>query len=153
LEGGRPAAWAAFARRGATWQPRRKTFTKPVSALRRTANQGRPVCGRCSNWGIILPTTGDLQRGHWISMKRQPKPHNPDTSIITSPWRAIITLTTVCCLGQIGAGGKICHARVKVAEAYYLLAALLHLYSTRGEIHLYLGEWKKAEAAFPAWGW
>jgi tetratricopeptide (TPR) repeat protein len=37
---------------------------------------------------------------------------------------------------------------VKVAEAYDLLAALLHLYSTKGEIFLYLGEWKEAEESF-----
>jgi len=37
---------------------------------------------------------------------------------------------------------------MKVAEAYDLLAALLHLYSTQGEIHLYLGEWDPAEESF-----
>jgi tetratricopeptide (TPR) repeat protein len=37
---------------------------------------------------------------------------------------------------------------IKVAEDYDLLAALLHLYSTRGEIYLYQWEWKAAEESF-----
>jgi tetratricopeptide (TPR) repeat protein len=37
---------------------------------------------------------------------------------------------------------------IKNAEAYDLLAALLHLYSTKGEIYLHLGQWNEAEASF-----
>jgi DNA-binding SARP family transcriptional activator len=37
---------------------------------------------------------------------------------------------------------------IKIAEAYDLLAALLHLYSTKGEIYLHLGQWNEAEASF-----
>lgn len=36
----------------------------------------------------------------------------------------------------------------KVAERYELFGALMHLASTRGELHLYLGEWQGAAAAF-----
>jgi DNA-binding SARP family transcriptional activator len=36
----------------------------------------------------------------------------------------------------------------KVAEAHELLGALLHLFSTQGEIHLYLGEWAAATECF-----
>ena len=37
---------------------------------------------------------------------------------------------------------------IKIAEAYELLAALLHLYSTRGEIYLHLNQWSEAEESF-----
>jgi tetratricopeptide (TPR) repeat protein len=37
---------------------------------------------------------------------------------------------------------------VKIAEAYDLLAALLHLYSTKGEIYLHLQQWGEAEESF-----
>jgi DNA-binding SARP family transcriptional activator len=36
----------------------------------------------------------------------------------------------------------------KVAETYELFGAFLHLFSTRGEIHLYLGEWAAATEVF-----
>jgi DNA-binding SARP family transcriptional activator len=51
-------------------------------------------------------------------------------------------------LGQIDAAAAAAAQGMKVAEAYDLLAALLHLYSTQGEIHLYLGEWEQAEESF-----
>jgi DNA-binding SARP family transcriptional activator/tetratricopeptide (TPR) repeat protein len=51
-------------------------------------------------------------------------------------------------LGQIDAARQSAAQGLKVAEAYDLLAALLHLYSTQGEIHLYLGEWDLAEESF-----
>ena len=41
-------------------------------------------------------------------------------------------------MGQVGAAQQAATQGVKVAEAYELLAALLHLYSTQGEIHLML---------------
>ncbi len=37
---------------------------------------------------------------------------------------------------------------LKLAEAHELLGALLHLFSTEGEIHLYLGEWVQASESF-----
>ncbi|HLV98314.1 MAG TPA: AAA family ATPase [Ktedonobacterales bacterium] len=37
---------------------------------------------------------------------------------------------------------------LKLAEAHELLGALLHLFSTEGEIHLYLGEWAAAAECF-----
>src|SRR6266581_4212811 len=36
----------------------------------------------------------------------------------------------------------------QLAETYEMSGALLHLYSTQGEIHLYLGEWAAASEAF-----
>ncbi|HEX9134806.1 MAG TPA: hypothetical protein VF844_21180, partial [Ktedonobacteraceae bacterium] len=36
----------------------------------------------------------------------------------------------------------------KLAETYELLGALLHIFSTQGEIHLYLGEWAAASELF-----
>jgi DNA-binding SARP family transcriptional activator/tetratricopeptide (TPR) repeat protein len=51
-------------------------------------------------------------------------------------------------LGEVGAAQEAVAAGMKVAETYDLLAALLHLYSTQGEIRLYLAEWKSAQESF-----
>ena len=51
-------------------------------------------------------------------------------------------------LGQIGAAQTSVAQGLKVAETYDLLAALLHLYSTRGEIYLALQQWREAEESF-----
>ena len=51
-------------------------------------------------------------------------------------------------LGQVEAAQQAVAQGIKTAEAYDLLAALLHLYSTQGEIHLHLNQWPEAEDAF-----
>ena len=51
-------------------------------------------------------------------------------------------------LGQLESAQQSVAQGVKVAEAYDLLAALLHLYSTKGEIYLTLNEWREAEESF-----
>ena len=51
-------------------------------------------------------------------------------------------------LGQLEAAQKSVAQGIKVAEAYDLLAALLHLYSTKGEIYLSLHQWREAEESF-----
>lgn len=51
-------------------------------------------------------------------------------------------------LGQAEAAQKSVAQGLQIAEAYDLLAALLHLYSTKGEIDLYLHKWKEAEESF-----
>ena len=51
-------------------------------------------------------------------------------------------------LGQIESAEKSVAQGIKVAEAYDLLAALLHLYSTKGEIYLALHQWREAEESF-----
>jgi DNA-binding SARP family transcriptional activator len=51
-------------------------------------------------------------------------------------------------LGQLEAAkGALTKGR-QLAETYEMSNALLHLYSTQGEIHLYLGEWPAASEAF-----
>ena len=51
-------------------------------------------------------------------------------------------------LGQVSRAQQSAALGVKVAEDHDLLTALLHLYSTQGEIHLYLSEWEEAEKSF-----
>ncbi len=51
-------------------------------------------------------------------------------------------------LGELEQSWQALEAGQKVAERYELFGALMHLSSTRGEIHLYLGEWQSAAAAF-----
>jgi len=51
-------------------------------------------------------------------------------------------------LGQIEAAQQSVAQGIKIAEAYDLLAALLHLYSTKGEIYLSLNGWREAEESF-----
>ncbi|RPJ18405.1 MAG: hypothetical protein EHM33_32110, partial [Chloroflexi bacterium] len=51
-------------------------------------------------------------------------------------------------LGQIESAQQSVAQGIKVAEAFDLLAALLHLYSTKGEIYLHLHQWREAEESF-----
>jgi tetratricopeptide (TPR) repeat protein len=51
-------------------------------------------------------------------------------------------------LGRVDAAQQSVAQGIKVAEAYDLLAALLHLYSTRGEIFLHLQRWEEAAESF-----
>jgi tetratricopeptide (TPR) repeat protein len=51
-------------------------------------------------------------------------------------------------LGRVDAAQHSVAQGVKIAEAYDLLAALLHLYSTKGEIYLHLDQWNEAEESF-----
>jgi len=51
-------------------------------------------------------------------------------------------------LGHLKAAQRALARGNKLAETYEMFGALLHLTSTQGEIHLYLGEWPEAAAAF-----
>jgi DNA-binding SARP family transcriptional activator len=51
-------------------------------------------------------------------------------------------------LGRLDAAQGSVTQGIKIAEAYDLLAALLHLYSTKGEISLHLERWEEAEESF-----
>jgi tetratricopeptide (TPR) repeat protein len=51
-------------------------------------------------------------------------------------------------LGRVNEAQQSVAQGIKIAEAYDLLAALLHLYSTKGEIYLQLGQWSEAEESF-----
>jgi tetratricopeptide (TPR) repeat protein len=48
-------------------------------------------------------------------------------------------------LGRVNEAQQSVAQGIKIAEAYDLLAALLHLYSTKGEIYLYLDQWNEAK--------
>ncbi len=51
-------------------------------------------------------------------------------------------------LGRVDAAAEAVAKGHRLAETHELVGALLHLYSTQGEIHLYLSEWEKASLAF-----
>jgi len=51
-------------------------------------------------------------------------------------------------LGRPGAAQHAADQGLKLAESYDMLGGLLYLYSTQGEIHLYLGEWEAAAESF-----
>ena len=51
-------------------------------------------------------------------------------------------------LGRVNEARQSVSQGIKIAETYDLLAALLHLYSTKGEIFLYLEDWQEAEESF-----
>ncbi|WP_322480367.1 AAA family ATPase [Thermogemmatispora sp.] len=51
-------------------------------------------------------------------------------------------------LGEIEEAKRALAEGRRIAETYELLGALLHLSSTQGELHLYLGEWRAAKEIF-----
>jgi DNA-binding SARP family transcriptional activator len=51
-------------------------------------------------------------------------------------------------LGRVDAARESAAQGLEIAEAYDLVALLMYLYSTQGEIHLYLAEWSQARLSF-----
>ena len=143
---GRRLLGAAFAMEGSDLAAAEEHLQVAVNALRQASNQG-DLCAALFELGNISAQRGDLQAAldfYGESARIAEAGHIHYYYALTCNNFAYHSLL----LGQIEAAEKSASQGVIVAERYDLLAALLHLYSTRGEIHLYLGEWKPAEAAF-----
>ncbi len=137
---------AAFGMEGGDLAAAEKHLQEAVTAHRHTRNQG-DLCAALFELGNIAAQRGELQRA---------LDFYDESGRVAKTGHIHYYLALACnnfayhslLLGQIDAAQKSAVQGLAVAEAYDLLAALLHLYSTRGEIHLYLGEWNEAEASF-----
>jgi len=143
---GRRLLGAAFAMEGRDLAAAESHLQEAVTALRRSGNQG-DLCAALFELGNIAAQRGDLQGAldfYDEAARNAEAGHIHYYLALACNNIAYHNLL----LGRIEAAEKVATQGVKVAETYDLLAALLHLYSTRGEIHLYRAEWKQAEDSF-----
>jgi DNA-binding SARP family transcriptional activator len=137
---------AAYAMEGSDLAAAERHLHEAVTALRQAEHQD-DLCAALFELGNIAAQRGELQAALDFY----------DEAARTAGKNHIHYYLALACnnfayhnllMGRIEAAERSASQGVKVAETYDLLAALLHLYSTRGEIHLYLGEWEQAEDSF-----
>ena len=117
-----------------------------VAGHLRTGNQG-DLCAALFELGNIAAQRGELQRALHLYDEAARAAEAARIHYYFALARNNFAYHSLL-LGQIDAAQRSAAQGMKVAEAYDLLAALLHLYSTQGEIHLYLAEWDSAEESF-----
>jgi tetratricopeptide (TPR) repeat protein len=113
---------------------------------RRAGNQG-DLCAALFELGNIAAQRGELQRALDLYDESAVAAESGRVHYYFALARNNFAYHSLL-LGQVHAAQRSAAQGTKVAETYDLLAALLHLYSTQGEIHLYLGEWDPAEESF-----
>ena len=143
---GRRLLGAAFAMEGSNLAAAEEHLHEAVKALRRTGNQS-DLCAALFELGNISAQRGDLHSALNFYGEAAHTAEAGHIHYYLALARNNFAYHNLL-LGQIEEAEKSATQGVKVAELHDLLAALLHLYSTRGEIHLYLGEWKLAELSF-----
>lgn len=137
---------AAFVMEGSDLALAESHLQEAVAEHRRRGNQG-DLCAALFELGNIAAQRGELRLA--LDLYDQ-------SADAAEKGRIHYYLALACnnfayhslLLGGISAAQQSIAKGVKVAENYDLLAALLHLYSTKGETHLYLGEWGEAEESF-----
>ena len=143
---GRRLLGAAFAMEGSDLAAAESHLQEAVTALRQSDNQG-DLCAGLFELGNIAAQRGDLQAALDFYDEAAHTAEAGHIHYYLALARNNYAYHSLL-IGQIEAAEKAVTQGMKAAEAHDLLAALLHLYSTRGEIHLYLAEWKQAEDAF-----
>jgi len=124
-----------------------ESHLQQAAALHRQARDQGDLCAALFELGNIAAQRGDLRRAldfYTGSRRAAEAGHIHYYLALACNNFAYHSLL----LGEVEAAKESTAQGVKVAEAYDLLAALLHLYSTQGEIHLYLGEWDEAQESF-----
>ncbi len=137
---------AAYAMEGSDLAAAEDHLHSTVSILRQEGDS-TDLCAALFEMGNIAAQRGDLS--HAIDLYSESAQIASEGHIYYYLALALNNLAYHnLLLGQIDRAQAAVLQGMKVAEAHDLIAALLHLYSTRGEIHLYLGEWQEAEDSF-----
>ncbi len=137
---------AALAMEGSDLAAAEEHLQAAVVEHRRSGNQG-DLCAALFELGNIAAQRGELGRALDLYDESAHTAENGRIHYYFALARNNFAYHSLL-LGQIDAAQRSAAQGMKVAEIYDLLAALLHLYSTQGEIHLYLGEWDLAEESF-----
>ncbi len=154
-EAGNPAALAgrghrllgaALAMEGSDLAAAEKHLQEAASALRRSGGQG-DLCAALFELGNVAAQRGQLTSALELYDESARLAEAGHIYYYLALARNNFAYHSLL-LGRVGAARQAVAEGIKVAETYDLLGALLHLYSTRGEIDLYLGEWHEAEASF-----
>jgi DNA-binding SARP family transcriptional activator len=137
---------AAFAMEGSDLTIAEKHLQEAVAAHRRTANQG-DLCAGLFELGNIAAQRGELSRALDFYAASAQAAEAGRIHYYHALARNNYAYHSLI-LGRVGAARASVSQGLKVAEANDLVTALLHLYSTQGEIHLYLAEWDRARESF-----
>jgi tetratricopeptide (TPR) repeat protein len=119
---------------------------KSVLVLRHYGNRG-DLCAALFELGNVAAQRGELGRALDLY---------GDSARVAEAGKIHYYLALACnnfayhslLLGRVEEAQKSAVQGIKVAEDFDLIAALLHLYSTRGEIYLHKTEWEEAEESF-----
>jgi DNA-binding SARP family transcriptional activator/predicted ATPase len=137
---------AALAMEGSNLDAAESELQKAVLEQRRTGNQG-DLCAGLFELGNISAQRGELRAALKLYDESAQAAESGSIYYYLALARNNFAYHSLL-LGDVGAAQQAATQGLKIAEAYELLAALLHLYSTQGEIYLYLGEWGQAEEFF-----
>ena len=137
---------AALAMEGSDLTAAENHLQEAVSAHRQSGNPG-DLCAALFELGNIAAQRGKLQRALNFYAEAAKIAKNGHIHYYFA--LALNNFAYHCLLlGRIGEAQKSAAQGLKTAEAYDLITALQHLFSTQGEIHLYLAEWVQAEDSF-----
>jgi DNA-binding SARP family transcriptional activator len=137
---------AAFAMEGSRLDSAEEHLQAAVAAHRRAENRDE-LCAGLFELGNIAAQRGELTRALNFYAESAQAAEAGRIHYYHALARNNIAYHCLL-LGKVEAAGQSVAQGLKVAEANDLVTALLHLYSTQGEIHLYLAEWSQARLSF-----
>nr|BBH95751.1 transcriptional activator [Thermogemmatispora argillosa] len=137
---------AALAMEGSNLAAAETHLCEAARALRQSGNLS-DLCATLFELGNIAAQYGNLRqalRFYRESAEIARKAHNYYFLALSYNNDAYHRLL----LGEVEEAKRSLAEGRRIAETYELLGALLHLSSTQGELHLYLGEWQAAKEVF-----
>jgi DNA-binding SARP family transcriptional activator len=137
---------AALAMEGSDLASAEEHLRQAVTAHKQTGNRG-DLCAAMFELGNVAAQRGELQQALDLYDEAA---RTAETERIHY-YRALALNNFAyhsLLLGRVEAAQRAVNQGIKIAEAFDMLAALLHLLSTRGEIHLSRSEWLEAEESF-----
>lgn len=137
---------AAFAMEGSDLGAAERHLQDAMRIHRQMGNQG-DLCAALFELGNIAAQRGQLQRAVGLYDESAQAAEAGHIHYYLALARNNFAYHSLL-LGDVQAAQAAIAQGIKGAEDFGLLAALLHLYSTQGEIDLYLAEWDRAEDSF-----
>ncbi|RPI94067.1 MAG: hypothetical protein EHM40_07865, partial [Chloroflexi bacterium] len=137
---------ASLAMEGRDLAAAEEHLQKAVTVLRQIENQG-DLCAVLFELGNVAAQRGELQRALDLYDESARVAEAGHIHYYLALARNNFAYHSLL-LGRIESAQQSVAQGIRIAEAYDLLAALLHLYSTKGEIYLARNEWRDAEESF-----
>jgi len=137
---------AALAMEGSDLAAAEEHLQRAVAVHRRIANQS-DLCAVLFELGNVAAQRGELQRALDFYDESARVAEAERIHYYLALARNNFAYHSLL-LGRVDEAQQAVAHGIKIAETYDLLAALLHLYSTKGEIYLQLDQWEAAEDSF-----
>jgi tetratricopeptide (TPR) repeat protein len=127
--------------------PAAERHLQEVTAARWLADNPRDLCASLFELGNVAAQRGELLRALEFYEEAAQVAEKGQAHYFHALARNNFAYHSLL-LGWLKAAQRALAHGQRLAETYELLGALLHLASTQGEIHLYLGEWEAAGQTF-----